>query len=551
MQFKRIGLWLAAHPRWTLTLLVGVALGPLLAKPFNIDDPLFVWLARQVRAHPAAPFDFQVNWYGLVLPMWAFTGNPPGAGYYFALAGGLFGRGEIGLHLGGLLAALAVILGTHRLAARWCAHPLLAAGAVLCMPVFLVSASTVMCDVLMLAFWVWAVVFWVEGLEQDRASKIFAAGLLIALAFLTKYFGVALVPLLAVYGGLYKRKFGGWVFALAIPLAALGGYEWLTHLRYGHALFSAAADLSAQAHANFGVSKPASFLIALSFTGGGVAATLFLAPWLWRGRALAAVLVVTALVGGVLCFGDVLHKYPSLHGSARLSVAAQFMLWMWGGVLVLWLAADVLRHPREPQAWLLALWLTGTFLFTAFGNWTINGRTVLPLAPAVGILLARRWERPGPRPAWALPASLAVCAVLALLVVESDFQLAVAARRNAQEVMAKLGRGRGTVWFQGHWGFQYYMEQLGAKAADLEHFTPSPGDILVVPLHNTCTSEPPPDRFARRDVMGVPGPAGLTTFHAAVGAGFYSSYYGPLPFAFGQVPAEALYVYDVKPVAPK
>ena len=44
--------WLVAHPRWTLTLLVGVLLGPFLAKPFNIDDPLFIWLAKQVRAHP-------------------------------------------------------------------------------------------------------------------------------------------------------------------------------------------------------------------------------------------------------------------------------------------------------------------------------------------------------------------------------------------------------------------------------------------------------------------------------------------------------------------
>ncbi len=540
MLFKRIGLWLGAHPRWTLTLLVGAALGPLLAKPFNIDDPLFVWLAQQVRAHPANPFDFQVNWYGLILPMWAFTGNPPGAGYFFALAGSLFGWGETGLHFGGLLAALAVILGTYRLALRLCAHPLLAASAVLFMPVFLVSASTIMCDVLMLAFWVWAVVFWVEGLEQDRAFKLLAAGLLIALAVLTKYYGVALVPLLAAYGGLSKRRFGGWVFALLLPLAALGGYEWLTRWFYGHALFSAAADLSAQAQANFGFSKTAAGLLALSFTGGGVAATLFLAPWLWRARTLALVFGATTLVGGVLYFGAVLPKYPSLQGAARLPVAAQFIVWMSGGVLVLWLAAEVWRRPRDPQAWLLALWLTGTFLFTAFGNWTINGRTVLPLAPAVGILLARRWERAGPRPTWALKSSLAACAGFALFVAESDFQLAVAVRRGAQAVMARPGQGRGTVWFQGHWGFQYYMEKLGAKAVDLEHFTPAPGDILVVPMHNTCTSEPPPDTVVRRDAVGFPGPTGLTTFHAAVGAGFYSSFYGPLPFAFGQAPRSAL-----------
>jgi len=46
--------------------------------------------------------------------------------------------------------------------------------------------------------------------------------------------------------------------------------------------------------------------------------------------------------------------------------------------------------------------------------------------------------------------------------------------------------------------------------------------------------------------MVVPGPAFLTTFHGAVGAGFYSSFYGPLPFAFGPVPGEAVCVYELK-----
>ena len=25
---------------------------PFLAKPFNIDDPLFIWVARQIHLHP-------------------------------------------------------------------------------------------------------------------------------------------------------------------------------------------------------------------------------------------------------------------------------------------------------------------------------------------------------------------------------------------------------------------------------------------------------------------------------------------------------------------
>ena len=548
--FKRIALWLAAHPRWTLVLLTGALLGPLLAKPFNIDDPLFIWLARHVRAHPVNFFDFNVNWYGFVSPMWAVTENPPGSGYYYALVGSLFGWDEVGLHLGTLLAGLAVILGTHRLAGRLCGQPLLAACVVLVAPVFLVSASTVMCDVLLLAFWVWAVVFWVEGLEQDQSGKIIAAGVLVALAILIKYFGVALVPLLAAHGFAQKRKLGGWLAALMIPLAVLGAYQWLTHLWYGHALFTAAAGFSNASHASFGFSKPAASLIALSFVGGGVAATIFLAPWLWRGRTVAAIFAVTAVVSVVICLTDVLYKYHALEGAARSAAVAQFVLWTFGGVLVVWLAGEVWGRPRDAHAWLLALWLAGTLVFTAYGNWTINGRTVLPMLPAVGILVARRWERSGSKRPLALGASLAACAAFALFVARSDFQLAVAVRRGAEEAMEKYGQGQGTVWYEGHWGFQYYMEKLGAQAVTYDNFSPATNYVLVVPLHNCCTSAPTND-IVRREVISFPGPVGLTTWHPAVGAGFYSSYFGMLPFAFGEVPDEGVQVFEMKAAAAK
>jgi len=550
----RIRQWLAAHPRWTLTLLVGAALGPFLAKPFNIDDPLFIWLAQNISAQPANPFDFDVNWYGLVAPMWTVTENPPLAGYYYALAGNLFGWSEMSLHFAGLLAALAVILGTHRLALCWCGQPMLAACAVLFTPIFLVSANTVMCDVLLLAFWIWAVVFWVEGLEQNRSVKIIFAGGIIALALLTKYFGVALLPLLAVYGAMEKRKLGSWVIGLLIPLAALGAYQWLTRSLYGHALFSDAAGFVADAHGKLGFSRFASGLIALAFTGGGAASAMFLAPMVWRTRTLAMVIGGTAMVGGALCFsGIILQKFNALDtAAARTEVAVQLIFWAAGGGLVLGLAAtELFRTPRDPRAWLLALWVGGTFTFAAFGNWTVNGRSLLPLLPAVGILLARRWEQVGENSPRAWQIGLGASAAFALLVAQSDFQLAVSVRRSAQETFVKYGHGKATVWFEGHWGFQYYMEQLGGRAVDFKNFTPSAGDLLIVPLHNTYIAEAPAAMVGRREVLSVSGPLGLTTWNAAVGAGFYSSVSGPLPFAFGAVPAESLFIYELKPADPK
>ena len=549
----RIRQWLEAHPRWTLCLLVGAALGPFLAKPFNLDDPLFIWLARQILAHPGDPFGCAVNWYGRVSPLWAITDNPPAAGYYYAVFGRTFGWSEIGLHLGGLAAALAAILGIHRLAARLCQRPLLAAGAVLFMPVFLVSAGTVMCDVLMLAAWVWAVVFWVEGLEDNRGLKLVVAGVLVALALLTKYFGVALLPLLAAHGALARRRVGPWCVCLLIPLATLGAYQWITLELYGHALFSTAADYASAVHSELGMSKAVGGLIALAFAGGGAAGVLFLAPALWPTRTLAAIAGGTAVLGGALCGSGLLfdryHALDSLAG--RMAVSLQLIFWSVGGVLVLALAAaDVRKNARDPGSWLLALWVAGTFVFAAFVNWTVNSRSLLPLAPAVGILIARRWSAAGqPRPQ-SLRIGLALSALLALCVAQSDCQLAIAVRRGAQEAVARHGASRSPLWFEGHWGFQYYMEKYGATAVDFKRSAPRPGDILAVPLNNTDTSEPAPENVARREIVTVPGAAWLTTWHAAVGAGFYASVLGPLPFAFGKVPPEGLFIYELSAAAP-
>ena len=67
------------------------------------------------------------------------------------------------------------------------------------------------------------------------------------------------------------------------------------------------------------------------------------------------------------------------------------------GLLVFGLViADLLKH-RSAEALLLGLWVVGTFDFAGFVNWTCNGRSVLPLVPAVALLLVRRAENEATR----------------------------------------------------------------------------------------------------------------------------------------------------------
>jgi hypothetical protein len=323
-----------------------------------------------------------------------------------------------------------------------------------------------------------------------------------------------------------------------------------TLVTYGHALLLAAAGYASSVQGELGFSKLSSGLIALAFIGGGAATALFLAPSVWRARTLAVIGSCAAILVAAGCAaGLVLQKYSALATpGAKLALCAQFLPWAVGGVLVLALAAaDVWRQPRDARAWLLACWVGGTFFFAGFANWTVNGRSLLPLVPAVGILLARRREMENFKRPWTLRAGWALSAALALVVTQSDFQLAAAGRRSAEAALAQCGGTRGTIWFEGHWGFQYYMENLGAKAVDFKNDRQLlPGDMLVIPQHNTDVKAPPAAIIAHEDIVQVPVGSAVTTWENANGAGFYSSVVGPLPFAFGNPPPEIVYVFRLK-----
>jgi 4-amino-4-deoxy-L-arabinose transferase-like glycosyltransferase len=554
---NKIRQWSALHPYWTLTLVVLAALVPFLAKPFNIDEPLFLWTARQIQMHPGNPYGFDVNWYGTTMPMSVVTKNPPLACYYLALAARIFGWSEAGLHAAFLLPALAVIWGTYRLARRLCHWPLLAALATLFTPVFLVSATTVMCDVLMLAFWVWAVVLWLEGMEQNHLWKLTAAGLLIGLAALTKYYGASLVPLLAACSLIDKRRLGWWAIRLLIPLAMLYGYQLATLLLYGHPLFAIATDYALSMKEHYGFSRMAIAITGLAFTGGCLAAAFFFVPLLWRTRLLAVFAAFVVLISiALFVIGTVTKKYEPLQSASGPFTEIQIVFWAVGGAWVLALTLAEVWTLRDASSWLLGLWMFGTFLFAALLNWIANGRSLLPMAPAMGILLVRHLERNvlTGRKIW--PRGVTIClaagGVLALLAARADFQLATAVRQSARQVWAGYGHATRPLWFQGHWGFQYYMEALGASALDLKRSVVNPGDHLAIPRNNSNLLLPDPRKVTMLETLTVPGPGLLATWNETMGAGFYASVWGPLPFVFGRVPPEgvSVYVFGPLPSAP-
>ena len=258
--------WARRFPRTILVLVTLACLLPFANKAIHIDDPLFVWAARHMQTQWWNPYGFGVNWYGYAMPMHEVTKNPPLASCYLALVMSLFGENEVALHLAFFAQAIAAVLGTYVLARRFCSYPFLAALAALFTPVFMTSSTTLMCDMLMVALWVWAIVFWMRGLESNKPLMLVLAGLLISACALTKYLGIALIPLLLVYSLWRDRKAGAWLAYLLIPVALMGLYEWATRALYGHGLLLDAFGYANQNEAHTLGGFLVKTLTAVSFT---------------------------------------------------------------------------------------------------------------------------------------------------------------------------------------------------------------------------------------------------------------------------------------------
>jgi hypothetical protein len=409
-----------------------------------------------------------------------------------------------------------------------------------------------MCDTMMLAFWLWAILLWMQGIEKNNFSRLFFASILIAVCSLTKYFGMTLLPLLFVYSIFKKRSLGKWALFLLISAAILAGYQWLTYNLYGRGLLSDAAEYATNYNPRQGLKWLYRGLTGLFFTGGCIITAMFYIPVLWSKRVIISGVVIMVLFIFALNFMGEIDGFSITNlGNEKWGFLVQAGLMAAAGVNILWLTGEDFRKSRNAESMLLLFWIIGTFIFAAFINWSGNARSVLPMIPAVGILLMRQIDRTGSKTAkradtrklyWPLiPA-----AIVALFVCWADYSWAGTMRSAAAAVHKSLTNSGRTIWFQGHWGFQYYMEAAGGKALDFEYPQIAQADIIIAPLNNSNIRLVSEETAYLGEVLQFTPFCRLGVMERRLGAGFYTDMYGPLPYVFGTVDPDIYYVYIVK-----
>jgi hypothetical protein len=291
-------------------------------------------------------------------------------------------------------------------------------------------------------------------------------------------------------------------------------------------------------------------LTVLSFLGGCVASPGILAL---AYRPLRGVLWVAIVGSSAFLAVSLLDKAYNLElgvaDNLARDTALQMALFIASGLFVLTLAGRQLYERRSPEAALLAAFVFGTVVFSGYVNWIVNGRSLLPITVAGGILIGReieRWRAAGLTQNWRWSTGLAVSAALSLLVTIADYMQARAEKANAHAVVAAVGTNKDHLWFEGYWGFKYYMVELDVRQIDACTTPLKVGDLFAIPSGQGMELRIP--RETARPVFLTNSPLFplLSTMSVRGSAGFYASFLGRLPFAFGRFSSQQSAIFQLQ-----
>jgi len=497
---------------------------PFLAKPFHLDDPVYLAVARQVLADPWKPYGFHFNWFGTSVPMWNVMLNPPGLGYLLAPLIRVLGEREVPLHLVFLAFPLLAAQSAYDIARRFTPNPFRAALLFAVAPMFAVSASTLMADVPALSFSLAALALLLTDIEGRRGAAVLS-GIAASAAVLIKYNSIFVIPLLALAAILLGRRPLRHFPAVLLPILALVGWETINFRDIGGShLLSAVAIVG---HERRGMGEMILAAGSFLFLGMGSAPVLLTAALGRRDGRIALAVAIPIAIGLVA-------RYGTSFGLSEAGPLALVVAMASAGGLA-WVGLAILNGlSRSREALFLQAWLLGTLVQAVAFSYFVASRFLLPvLLPA--ILLPLRDHSPR-----ATRLAIVISAALSLAVSSSDQDLARGYRDAAATLHARYGTLGPRLRFQGHWGFQYYLEREGHRPLDDRALVFTAEDVLAtprwaLPIHYHFQTGPMGGGAVaeQEKPIDVVPRLPVTVMNRDTGAGFYCMDFGPLPFSWG------------------
>jgi 4-amino-4-deoxy-L-arabinose transferase-like glycosyltransferase len=507
---------------WPALLVAAICLLPFLNKAFNIDDPHFLEMARQIVTHPMHPMDFRICWDTTASCAKAYNLTPGNALMGYALVPTvLIGAHEWMAHLSQLFFALVAIVAMASLVLRlgWDkGHAAVGALLLAAIPPFLVMATTAMPDVLAAAVALVAMERTAAWKAEQRWSQGAAAALALGFAGFARSHLALLLPLAAFF-----------LFDSVNPKEMLAQIRrkpqlWLPVVA-GSALL-AVIILSVREH-NLAINPPPvviggqhilqnlrSYLLYMVFPLP--LAACWFANCLWAGRLrTVAILAALAIVPWPL------HWYQPLGFS--LSIVGC-------GVLTSLIIESLKK--RDHTSLFLLLWLLIPLPIIYYVQ--LPMKYLVPCLPAVIFLCFRLMKGLPVRVARFAAVTLIVASTgYSILILRSDAEFANYGRDALYRLIGPHVAAGEKVWFPGQYWSYWYAPLAGATLTPQGGPQPQPGDLLVVDRFSGGAN-PPLNRFPHRTL--VESVTHRYSFGRTMGAGvgLYDNGHGSWLWGFGE-----------------
>ena len=568
---KELSLPIRKDQKWRdLTLLIFLVLLsslPFLNRAIHLDENTYLGLARNVSSHFWFPQDLNGLWFGI--PVLNFSGHthPVGLAYYLALLLNLSPHGaEWPLRLGILVFPLGYAIAGYFLAARFTKHPFWTAALMMATPAVLVFSPTLMPDLPMTTFWLFAVLSFFAGLGDGKVWKLMLAGILLICATLISYQAIFMSVLLGAYAWIRGEHRARVFVCLALPIVFLAVYWYAGYLHYG--FFAATRSGKYLALSNiFGLEYFRQKFLGMLTTLGGATVFCFSLLWLF-GRSIGwKKSSIVGLLAAVICL--------FVPADYSLFEYAEFFLFAFTGTTLMWfIVGSLARGLKKVTAGdssqvsdcFLLLWVSGVTLYTVLLAEFTAARYVAPLVPPLAICFVRGVEgfSGGDENAWCkfLHVTTFATWLLAVGIAYADMQYVGSYREFSQWFSGKYAQPGGTVWVGSEAGLRYYMERVGARplvnayspvlpgvlpgsAWGETHFgKPALNDLLVRPVSFLRYGLTPDlELSATIDSRRLTSSFPIRTYGPAAHAGLHGTNVGLLPFAISLASLDEIDVY--------
>lgn len=538
-----------------VTLLLTV---PFLNQALHLDDQEFISFAQIQLDHPLQFFLEDYNYMGFHFDVFRTT-HPPLLSSILALVMYISGtQSELLFHGSYLIFPVVAAVSMFYLGKRFTRMPFFASLLLITSTGFLVMSHNLRGDLPGLALWLFVTTIFIFGVDRNNRNLIILTSVLIVLATMTSYQCLCLIPLLLLYL-LLKRKIS-LLFLSPLVIAIIFFIAFTFYVRWSSGGFPNFSYSAVGFDFLPGLSDPHMKVLALlTFIGGSIIFPLSVVVIIAR-KCRELIIVASAIT--IITVGSVIILYTD-RDLSTLEVALLIPM-LAAGISMVYLTLkplflyvhSLLGHSpvADTDNVFLSVWVLGISFFNIMSMPSIAVRHLLPLFPPMILLFVKKSETillEKPKTLTVFAAStVAVGLLISLPASIADYRLADSYRDTAKYFSERYMDTSTKVWYQGEFGFRYYMDKYGFSMLSPSS-TAAAGDIIIR-SETSCIvgsgtydffMKPPEERTEIIESIDIEDSFPVRIRTPWANTGFYSHRMGPVPVVASNLLVDHYSVY--------